>query len=148
MSHEHESSVTPTVDVMEHHAPGLAHGGVAAGHELDTPPNRRLFNLLVGLSIAIMGACIALVQMFNRQAETIEEGRFDTQVVLGEHRKQMEQLATSYGPADNADKGKVYHRMPLAKAKELVLEDPTKLEAAPPPAGWIHPDDVAGGGTK
>lgn len=34
-----------------------------------------------------------------------------------------------------------WYRVPVARAEEIILKDPSRLGAFPAPKGWIHPDD-------
>ncbi len=34
-----------------------------------------------------------------------------------------------------------WYRIPVARAEEIILKDPSRLRAFPAPKGWIHPDD-------
>ncbi|RMG98028.1 MAG: hypothetical protein D6705_07105 [Deltaproteobacteria bacterium] len=125
---------------MSEHDTHHEHGG---GHELDVMPNRRLFNLLTSLSALTLIACIGLVAFFYRQAETLfveraKEGSF----LLRQYQEEMREVAEGYGPTGDGS----HFFVPHEKAKELVLSDPSRFRAAPPPPGWIHPDDLQGGG--
>jgi len=116
------------------------HGG---GHELDVMPNRRLFNLLTSLTALTLMACIGLVAFFYRQADTLrveraQEGSF----LAKQYREEVREVAEGYGPTGDGQ----HFFVPHEKAKELVLSDPSRFKAAPPPPGWIHPDDLQGGG--
>ncbi len=124
---------------MSEHDTHHEHGG---GHELDVMPNRRLFNLLTSLTALTLLACIGLVAFFYRQAETLvveraKEGSF----LVKRYKEEMREVIEGYGPTGDGE----HFFVPHEKAKELVLSDPSRFRAAPPPPGWIHPDDLQGG---
>ena len=112
------------------------------GHEIDSMPNRRLFNLLFGLSALTLLCCIGLIQVFNSQAAKIAEERAqEGSFLLRDYQQEMDEVGGSYAPAEG---GKF--RIPHEKAKQLVVSDPSRLQAFPPPEGWVHPDDLLGAG--
>lgn len=129
------------------------HGGHGGGHELDAPPTRELFNIVWGLGALTLLSLITCVQLFNDQARDIgsERGK-EGSALLAEYRKDMETRTRGKGEDSVVDaSGKVvarYNYIPLASARDLILAKPEKLGAFAPPAGWIHPDDVAAGGQK
>ena len=128
-----------------------AHGQHTGGHEVDSPPTRELFNIIWGLSALTLLSLVTCVQLFNNQARDLntERGK-DGSYVLQDYRKDQETRTRGSGQDSVADAtGKVvarYNYIPLASARELVLSKPEKLGAFPPPAGWVHPDDIASGG--
>lgn len=128
-----------------------AHGQHSGGHEVDSPPTRELFNIIWGLSALTLLSLVTCVQLFNNQARDLntERGK-DGSYVLQDYRKDQETRTRGSGQDSVTDAtGKVvarYNYIPLASARELVLNKPEKLGAFPPPAGWVHPDDIASGG--
>lgn len=128
-----------------------SHGQHAGGHEVDQPPTRELFNIIWGLSALTLLSLATCVQLFNNQARdlTSERGK-DGSFVLQQYRKDMETRTRGSGEDTLTDAtGKItarYNYIPLASARELILSKPEKLGAFPPPAGWVHPDDIASGG--
>ncbi len=118
------------------------HDHGSPGHEVDAIPAGRLINLLVFFASIAVLSCIVLIQVFNGQRDGIGAQR----AKAGSYRykrytDEMNEVVEGAGPT--AD-GKFF--VSHGKAKELVLADPSRLRAAPPPAGWVHPDDVAAGG--
>lgn len=132
------------------HDGGHGHGG---GHELDAPPTRELFNIVWGLGALTLLSLITCVQLFNDQARDLnaERGK-EGSALLADYRKGMEARTRGAGDDVLTDAtGKTvgrYSYIPLASARDLILAKPEKLGAFAPPAGWIHPDDVAAGGQK
>jgi hypothetical protein len=135
-----------------HHNDG--HGGHAAGfgagHEVDQPPTRELFNIVWGLGAATLLSLVTCVQLFtNQRDEIMEERGKEVSFVLAKYRKDNETLATGSGTIEVKDAGgKVIARQkyrPIAAARAELLADPKRLAAAPAPAGWVHPDDIAAG---
>jgi len=128
-----------------------AHGQHSGGHEVDSPPTRELFNIIWGLSALTLLSLVTCVQLFNNQARDLntERGK-EGSYVLQDYRKDQETRTRGSGQDSVTDAtGKVvarYNYIPLASARELVLSKPEKLGAFPPPAGWVHPDDIASGG--
>lgn len=128
-----------------------AHGQHSGGHEIDSPPTRELFNIIWGLSALTLLSLVTCVQLFNNQARDLnaERGK-EGSYVLQDYRKDQETRTRGSGQDSVTDAtGKVvarYNYIPLASARELILNKPEKLGAFPPPAGWVHPDDIASGG--
>ncbi|MEX1367277.1 MAG: hypothetical protein AB1Z98_29390 [Nannocystaceae bacterium] len=126
-------------------------------HEVDKMPSGRLFNLLFGLSALTLVACIGVVQLFNRQVDSIEGARHKkVSFQLSEYRQEMDGLTDQWGVVlfkddDGVAKGeggKGPHEdrryfMPLEEAKKRVLEEPAKLKAQRPYRGWKNPDPNA-----
>ncbi|MCA9654930.1 MAG: hypothetical protein KC501_33750 [Myxococcales bacterium] len=128
------------------------------GHEVDNMPSRKLFNLLFGLSALTLLACIGVVQLFNRQVDSIEHtraGKMSFQ--LAEYRQEMDDIEKDWGvvrikdddgvPEAEGGKGPheaVRYQMPLAEARKRVLESPDKyLKAQRPYRGGRNPDPNA-----
>jgi hypothetical protein len=106
-----------------HHDPG--------GHELEAINTKLLFRLLISLSAVTLLAALAVIQWFYSQRRELEakyasEGSFQ----LIEYKTRM-----------SADlEG-------IDRVAQNLAADPKLLQAPPPPSGWIHPDDLVGGGT-
>ena len=123
------------------------HGG---GHEIDEPPTKELFNIIWGLGALTLLSLVTCVQLFNNQQRDIaaERGK-EAPAVLAQYRQGMDAITRSAGEVNFKDStgAEVKQRyVPLAVARELVLSKPERLLAAPPPVGWMHPDDIAAGG--
>ncbi len=125
----------------------LTHG---AGHEMDVPPTKELFNIIWGLGALTLLSLATCVQLFNNQQQDIlTERAKESSSVLVQYRQGMDALTKSAGEVSFKDStgAEVKQRyVPLAVARELVLSKPERLLAAPAPAGWMHPDDIAAGG--
>lgn len=125
----------------------LTHG---AGHEMDVPPTKELFNIIWGLGALTLLSLATCVQLFNNQQHdiTAERGK-ESSAVLMQYRQGMDAVTKSAGEVAFKDStgAEVKQRyVPLAVARELVLSKPERLLASPAPAGWMHPDDIAAGG--
>lgn len=124
------------------------------GHELDAMPSKFLFNVVWGLSALVLASIVTCVQIFNVQRDTLMSERgAEGSFVLHDYRAEMLKVTTESGQTeipkvspDGKTSVEVLQYKPLADARKEVLSDPTKLQAAPPPPGWVHPDDVAKGG--
>ena len=118
------------------------HHDEPGGHELDVMPNRHLFNLVAILTVLTLLACIELINIFNDQTREIGLERANKgSFLLAEYRKEMREVVEGYGPT--TEPGKFF--VPHARAKELVLKDPSRFRAAEPPEGWVSPDALEGG---
>ncbi len=129
------------------HGDKLTHG---AGHEMDVPPTKELFNIIWGLGALTLLSLATCVQLFNNQQAdiTAERGK-ESSAVLMQYRQGMDAVTKSAGEVAFKDStgAEVKQRyVPLAVARELVLSKPERLLASPAPAGWMHPDDIAAGG--
>jgi len=125
-------------------------GARGAGHEMDVPPTKELFNIIWGLGALTLLSLATCVQLFNNQQRDIaaERGK-EAPAVLAQYRQGMDAITRSAGEVNFKDStgAEVKQRyVPLAVARELVLSKPERLLAAPPPVGWMHPDDIAAGG--
>lgn len=121
-----------------------------AGHEMDVPPTKELFNIIWGLGALTLLSLATCVQLFNNQQQDIlaERGK-ESSSVLMQYRQGMDAVTKSAGEVDFKDStGKEVKQryVPLAVARELVLSKPERMLAAPAPVGWQHPDDIAAGG--
>ena len=110
------------------------------GHEIDKLPNARLFNLLFGLSALVLVSSIGVVQLFNMQVAGIEKARAkQISFRLQEYRDEMNRVQSSWGQATVLEENgqqTVLHHMPLAEARQRVLQKPELLGAAPKYRGW------------
>lgn len=104
------------------------HGEGLLGHEVDDPPNARLFNILLFCTILVFLSCVALVQVFNSQAREIVTSRANQ----GSYK--LAAYKTEMGS----------HKAAIASGKDKVLKDKSALGSFPAPTGWVHPDDMAG----
>lgn len=125
----------------------VTHG---AGHEMDVPPTKELFNIVWGLGALTLLSLATCVQLFNNQQQDIvaERGK-ESSAVLVQYRQGMDAVTKSAGEVSFKDStgAEIKQRyVPLAVARELVLSKPERLLASPAPAGWMHPDDIAAGG--
>lgn len=123
--------------------------GHGAGHEMDVPPTKELFNIVWGLGALTLLSLVTCVQLFNNQRDDLmaERGREAGQV-LTDYRQNMDAVTkgsgkVSFKDSTGAEVSQAY--VPLAVARELVLSKPERLLAAPAPRGWMHPDDIAAG---
>lgn len=138
----------------EHNDEHDDHGAHDGAHEIDAMPNARLFNLLFSLSALTLVACIAVIQLFNRQVDQITDSRGKAaSFKLQEYRDEMAKHAGAWGkvvmmdddgvPTDKGGAGpheaERYH-MPVAEARRRVLADPKLLTAQPAYRGWVDRD--------
>lgn len=120
------------------------HEHEVAGHEIDKMPNRRLFNLLFGLSALILLASIGVVQLFNLQVADIEGRRARMgSFQLAEYEAQMDAVAKGRGTVmvreyDGKEAPRTY--IPIAEAKQKLLDNPELLKARAPYAAWRNTD--------
>jgi len=127
-------------------AHGISHG---AGHEMDVPPTKELFNIVWGLGALTLLSLVTCVQVFNnQQRDLIAERGNEASQVLTEYRQGMEAATRTAGESSFKDSNGVEVKqryVPLTVARELVLAKPERMQAAPAPKGWMHPDDIAAG---
>lgn len=125
----------------------VTHG---AGHEIDAPPTKELFNIVWGLGGLTLLSIATCAQLFYQQGRDIEEERGKViSYQLAEYRKEMNDRATSSGSVEFKDSTGATVRQkfkPLDLARTELLARPELLKASPAPAGWVHPDDIAAGG--
>lgn len=124
------------------------HGELKTGHELDAPPTSQLFNIVWGLGALTLLSIVTCVQLFNDQRDALQSDRLEKPSYrLAEYRAAQDKLRNENGESALLDDGKEYvlEHVPLPRASEKVLADPALLKAAPPPPGWVHPDDLAAG---
>lgn len=126
------------------------HGHDSGGHEMDVPPTKELFNIVWGLGALTLLSLITCVQLFNgQQRDIMDERAKESSYVLESYRKDMDAVTKGSGEASFKDSNGVEIKqrfVPLAVARELVISKPERLQAAPAPKGWQHPDDIAAGG--
>ena len=125
-------------------------GARGAGHEMDVPPTKELFNIIWGLGALTLLSLATCVQLFNNQQHDLmaERGK-EASFVLEQYQSDMDAVIKGSGELSFKDtNGKEVKQrfVPLAVARELVLSKPEGLHAAAPPPGWQHPDDIAAGG--
>ena len=129
------------------HGDKVTHG---AGHEMDVPPTKELFNIIWGLGALTLLSLATCVQLFNNQQHDIAAERAkEGSSVFIQYRQGMDAVTKSAGELSFKDStgAEVKQRyVPLAVARELVLSKPERMLASPAPAGWMHPDDIAAGG--
>jgi hypothetical protein len=130
----------------EPHGDTVTHG---AGHEMDVPPTKELFNIVWGLGALTLLSLVTCVQLFNNQQRDImdERGK-ESSLVLAQYRQGMDAVTKSSGEVTFKDStgAEIKQRyVPLAVARDLVLSKPERMQAAPAPKGWMHPDDIAAG---
>jgi len=106
-----------------HHDPG--------GHELEAVNSKALFRLMGSLSIVTLFASIAVIQWFHSQRRALD-AEYDAQ---GSFRLQAYQAEV--GEALEGVDG----------VAQDIATNPKLLAAPAPPPGWVHPDDLVGGGT-
>ena len=105
-----------------HHDPG--------GHELEAINTKLLFRLLISLSFVTLLAAVAVVQWFYSQRRELEN----------QYAAEGSYLLTDYKTKMSADlEG-------IDRVAASMVANPALLQAPPPPPGWIHPDDLVGGG--
>lgn len=108
-------------------------------HEVDQMSTGRLFNLLVGLSIITLLACVAVVQLFYAQVRALVATRGENLYSLQEYRKEMDGVVSKEGDWEfsvGTANVKV-HYIPLEEAEAAVLRDPkTQFVAAPAMPNW------------
>ena len=129
------------------HGDKVTHG---AGHEMDVPPTKELFNIIWGLGALTLLSLATCVQLFNNQQHDIaaERSKQGSSVFI-QYRQGMDAVTKSAGELSFKDStgAEVKQRyVPLAVARERVLSKPERMLASPAPAGWMHPDDIAAGG--
>lgn len=133
MPYDESDAEDVEVEIVSEFTPG--------GHEHDEPDWKRLFAILVVLGILTVITSIGVLQLFNWQARAVEEETTsEVSQALIDYEAQMQQVTTGYAAIDRAA-GK--YRVPVDQAARLVLQDPARLKAGPPPPDFKHPDDEA-----
>ncbi|MGM0577294.1 MAG: hypothetical protein ACQEXJ_16325 [Myxococcota bacterium] len=111
------------------------------GHEVDVLPKGQLFGLILGLLVILVGSGIGVREFYSIQAFQHEQAAgAQASARLENVREQDRKALETWGVAD--EEQKLYH-MPVDRAVDRVLDDPTQLEAAPAPDDFVHPDDAA-----
>lgn len=121
----------------EHHHD--EHGG--GGHEVDQMPNARLFNLLFGLSALTFVACFGVVQLFNRQVDSIEADRAKAgSYSRHAYAQEMERHVDAFGQATirDGDREITLYHVPVDKAVEQVLANPKAFQRGRLYPGWAQ----------
>ncbi|MFO0748811.1 MAG: hypothetical protein U1F43_24570 [Myxococcota bacterium] len=129
-------------DVIPLPATRLVASFTDGGHEIDHTPNRNLFGFLIVLSVLLVLTAAGVYQLFVSKADA------DIEKAANQPSKQL--VAQAARDADFHEHwGKVTregqvvgYRMPIPEAARLVLANPARFAAAPPPADWVHPDDA------
>lgn len=116
----------------------------SGGHEADRTPSRNLFGFLITLTVLLVLTGYGIDAIFTAQANKELEGAANVPSPSLAARAEIDaQFAMTYGEAPAVDGKDKAFRIPFAAAKQLVLANPARFKAAPPPAGWKHPDDMA-----
>lgn len=97
------------------------------GHELEAVNAGALFRIIGGLAVIVGISCFVVIQWFYQQRNDLEF-QSGTPYFLKQYWEQMD--AEKAGLGDTA--------------KEIA-NDAGMLAADPPPAGWVHPDDLKQG---
>ena len=105
-----------------HHDPG--------GHELEAINTKMLFRLFFALIPLTLAASYGVIQWFYFQRAELEDRyAMEGSIFLEDYKTNMgEQLSGMDGVA------------------QRLATDPKLLAAPAPPPGWVHPDDLVGGG--
>lgn len=114
------------------------------GHEIDRPPAMTLFGFLAAMGVIIVVSAIGVYQLFVSQSDK-EASELATRPVTQRVEQEVrdDMYMTTYGVITDEEGAVTGYRMPIEKARQLVLEQPARFAPAPPPAGWTHPDDAA-----
>jgi hypothetical protein len=139
--HDHGHDAPPASSPSELPPLRLVSNYTDGGHEIDATPDRNLFAFLGVMVVLLVVASIGVYQLFvvhtggqlasvaNIPAEQLEQAR-----------AHASEIATTWGKS--VKDGVTTFRMPYSEAKKLVLSNPDAFRPAPPPPGWIHPDDA------
>ena len=89
---DHNTGHEPHGDTGTH---GTSYG---AGHEMDVPPTKELFNIVWGLGALTLLSLVTCVQLFNNQQRDImdERGK-ESSLVLAQYRQGMDAVTKSSG---------------------------------------------------
>jgi hypothetical protein len=121
--------------------PRLVANYTSGGHEVDYTPNRNLMAFLLIMLVLMIASAVGVYQLFVSHTEAqLSEAASAPATQLLEQRERERDIATSYGQVEREGQI-VSYRVPYAEAKRMVLGDPARFEAAPPPPDWKHPDD-------
>jgi hypothetical protein len=115
----------------------------AKGHEVDLTPDRNLFGMLGALSVVLIVIALGVWQLFVVHSENLltQAANQPSPLVQAQAAKDAT-FFTTYGRA-TPEEGVTTIRVPVHEARRLVLEDKSRFAPAKPPAGWVHPDDIA-----
>lgn len=113
------------------------------GHEVDITPDRNLFGMLGGLAVVLVLVALGVWQLFVVHSDNlaVRASNQPSELVVAQQKKDATFFET-YGKA-TPEEGVETIRIPVSEARRIVLEDRTRFAPAAPPAGWIHPDDIA-----
>lgn len=100
------------------------------GHELENIDSTSLLAQMIALFVVVFIAVIAVAQWFYKQRDELALERAKDGYTFAKEQRAIE---------DEMLEG-------IEDTTKAILKTPKKLKAAAPPAGWIHPDDLAGGG--
>lgn len=103
------------------------HAEHQGGHELEAINAGLLFKIIGGLAIVVLLACAVVIQWFYQQARALE---YDGAT--------PHYLQKYWGEMDEEKAG-------LSDLAKDIANDPAQLASDPPPAGWVHPDDLKDG---
>ena len=124
----------PTGDDIE-----LVKSWTHGGHEVDAPMARPLFILTALLVIVTIASGIGVSQLFQANSRTmIEDSSKALDSDLVKYRATMTAATSTYS---QDEKERTKYRVPVTRAMDLAIKSPSRLKAAAPPAGFIHPDD-------
>lgn len=146
-SHGHghqDAHAAPAANAAPLPAPRLVANYSAGGHEIDATPNRNLMGFLGVMVVLMVLAAAGVYQLFvAHTGDQLTDAANVASPQLVEEAKRDKRFATTWGKVEVEGKVVAY-RMPFADAKRLVLSQPERFKAAPPPnAEWVHPDDAA-----
>lgn len=144
-SHGHDShgDEKKGADVIELPQAKLVSQYTSGGHEIDHTPNKNLFGFLAALVVILLLTAAGVFQLFVSHADGDLERAANkpSAEMLAMHKRDSE-IADHWGKVSR--EGKVVgYRMPVPEAARLVVANPARFAAAPPPADWVHPDDAA-----
>jgi hypothetical protein len=100
------------------------------GHELENIDATSLLAQMIILFVVVLISVIAVAQWFYKQRDELVLERAKDGYAFAKEQRAIE---------DELLKG-------IDATTAAILKTPKKLRAAKPPAGWIHPDDLASGG--
>jgi type IV secretory pathway VirB10-like protein len=100
------------------------------GHELENIDSTSLLAQMIALFVVVFIAVIAVAQWFYKQRDELALERAKDGYAFAKEQRAVE---------DEMLQG-------IDDTTKAILKSPKKLKAAAPPEGWIHPDDLAGGG--
>lgn len=115
----------------------------AKGHEVDLTPDTNLFGMLGALSVVLVLVAFGVWQLFLGHSDNVlaEAANKPSPLVQAQVAKDQMYFGT-YGKA-TPEEDVTTIRVPVPEAKKLVLQDKARFAPTTPPAGWVHPDDIA-----